>query len=141
MCQPDGEANCPPMRAGEPSDEDGGRTDREPGTQARAYGPFALVGPLDRTSYEGLPVRGDLAHIMLAGRFFVPHYAVPQPRAVMPGGATLHASPDARSPALCDLIEGQSFELLEISGEWAWGCLSADGPTGYVPASRLEALP
>ena len=107
---------------------------------AGSHATFKLKGPLDRTNADGLPVRGDLAHIALAGRFFVPHYAVPQPRAVMPGGAALHASPDGRSPVLCDLLEGESFELLEVTGEWAWGCMSLDGPTGFVHIDRLEAL-
>jgi hypothetical protein len=108
---------------------------------SRSPGTFALTGPLDRSGAERLPVRGDLAHVALAGRFFVPHYAMPQPRAVMPGGAALHAAPDSRSPVLCHVLEGESFELLDITGEWAWGCLSLDGPTGYVHADRLEALP
>ena len=85
-------------------------------------------------------MRGDLAHVALAGRFFVPHYALPQPRAIMPGGAALHAAPDSRSPVMCNVMEGESFELLDITGHWAWGCLSAEGPTGYVHADRLEAL-
>lgn len=113
---------------------------RERRQAERAYGPFALTGPLDKAGAESLPVRGDLAHVALAGRFFVPHYAVPQPRAVMPGGARLHSAPDGRSQVLCTLIEGESFELLDVTGEWAWGCLSLEGPTGYVHADRLEAL-
>ena len=51
-------------------------------------GPFALSGPVPRPA-PGLPLRGDVAHIGLAGKYFVPHYAVPQPRAVMPGLAAL----------------------------------------------------
>jgi len=102
---------------------------------------YALTGPLDRTGAEMLPVRGDLAHVALAGRFFVPHYAVPQPRAVMPGGAALYAAPDSRSAVLCHLLEGESFELLDLAGTWAWGCLSLEGPTGYLHVDRLEALP
>lgn len=101
---------------------------------------FALTGAVERGGTANLPVRGDLAHIAMAGRYFVPHYAVPQPRVVMPGGAALHAAPDGRSPVLCHLIEGESFELLEVAGEWAWGCLSPEGPTGYLHADRLEAL-
>ena len=51
-----------------------------------AQGPFALAGPVARPD-GALPLRGDLAHIGLAGKYFVPHYAVPQPRTVLPGGA------------------------------------------------------
>ena len=105
----------------------------------RKYGPFALRGPSGKMVPE-LPARGDLAHIGLAGRIFVPHYAIPQPRAVMPGGAPLMVSPDGQAREICTLMEGDSFEVLEVTGEWAWGCLSLKGPTGYVHVDRLEAL-
>jgi len=39
---------------------------------------------------------------------------------------------------VCSLMEGDSFEVLEVSGGWAWGCLSLDGPTGYIRVDRLE---
>jgi hypothetical protein len=87
-----------------------------------------------------VPIRGDLAHVGLAGRYFVPHYAVPQPRSVMPGGAPLLASPAASAATLRELAEGDSFELLDITGQWAWGCLSLDGPVGYVHIDRLEPV-
>lgn len=103
-----------------------------------AQGPFALTGAVARPDPRHVPVRGDLAHIGLAGRHFVPHYAVPQPRTVMPGGAPLHAEADAASEELCVLLEGDSFEVLEVTREWAWGCLSLEGPVGYVRLDRLE---
>jgi len=109
--------------------------------EQRMHGPYTLSGPADRGVVGDLPVRGDLAHIAFAGRFFVPHYAVPQPRAVMPGGAPLHSAPDGQSQPMCHLLEGDSFEVLEVTGEWAWGCLSVEGPAGYVHADRLETLP
>ena len=45
------------------------------------------------------------------------------------------------SEPLCTLMEGDSFEVLDVSGGFAWGCLSLDGPVGYVHLDRLEALP
>ena len=103
-------------------------------------GPFVLSGPVVRPDETRVPIRGDLAHIGLAGRYFVPHYAVPQPRSVMPGGAPLLAQPNADAAHLCQLAEGDSFELLDITGQWAWGCLSLEGPVGYIHIDRLEAL-
>lgn len=103
-------------------------------------GPFALSGPVERPEPGSIPLRGDIAHIGLAGRYFVPHYAVPQPRSVMPGGAPLLSSPDERGVEQCTLMEGDSFEVLDISGGWAWGCLSLTGPVGYVRIDRLEPL-
>jgi len=99
---------------------------------------YALTGPQPKAEPGRTPLRGDLAHIGLAGRYFVPHYAVPQPRSVMPGGARLMSGIGEGAQELCTLMEGDSFEVLEISGAWAWGCLSLEGPVGYVPIDRLE---
>ena len=101
---------------------------------------YALTGPQPKADPAHTPLRGDLAHIGLAGRFFVPHYAVPQPRSVMPGGAPLMAGIGEGAQELCTLMEGDSFEVLEVSGGWAWGCLSLEGPVGYIRVDRLEAL-
>ena len=99
---------------------------------------YALTDPEPKAVPGRTPLRGDLAHIGLAGRYFVPHYAVPQPRTVMPGGAPLMASTGEGAQELCTLMEGDSFEVLEVSGGWAWGCLSLDGPVGYIRVDRLE---
>jgi len=103
-------------------------------------GPFILSGPVTRPDPRTVPLRGDVAHIALAGKHFVPHYAVPQPRTVMPGGASLMADPRADADQLCVLAEGDVFEVLDITGNWAWGCLSLHGPVGYIPLDRIEAL-
>ena len=108
--------------------------------QKRAQGPFTLAGPAARPDPRQLPLRGDLAHIGLAGQYFVPHYAVPQPRTVLPGGAPLLAGTETGAETLCTLMEGDSFEVLDVAGAFAWGCLSLDGPVGYVHLDRLEAL-
>jgi hypothetical protein len=83
-------------------------------------------------------LRGDIAHIALAGTYFVPHYAVPQPRTVMPGGADLLSSTGEGAEVICTLLEGDSFEVLDLTGGWAWGCLSLEGPVGFVHLDRLE---
>ena len=101
-------------------------------------GPFVLAGPQPRPEPGRTPLRGDLAHIGLAGRYFVPHYAVPQPRVVMPGGAPLLTATGVDGEELCTLMEGDSFEVLDVSGSYAWGCLGLDGPVGYVHLDRLE---
>ncbi|MEL1249501.1 hypothetical protein [Aurantiacibacter gilvus] len=105
-----------------------------------AKGPFALAGPIARPDPRKVPLRGDLAHVGLAGKHFVPHYAVPQPRGVLPGGARLLAEPSETAEELCVLLEGDSFEVLDLSREWAWGCLSLEGPVGYVHLDHLEPV-
>jgi hypothetical protein len=107
-------------------------------SQASGKGPYVLAGPAERPDPRRVPLRGDLAHIALAGHHFVPHYAVPQPRVVMPGGAPLLTATGADGEELCTLMEGDSFEVLDVSGSHAWGCLGLDGPVGYVHLDRLE---
>jgi len=104
------------------------------------HGSYALTGPLPRGGAGSLPMRGDLAHIALAGKFFVPHYAVPQPRTVLPGGAPLMTQPGEAGEELRVLAEGEIFEVLEVGESWAWGCLSLAGPVGWVRLDRLELL-
>ena len=106
--------------------------------KASGKGPYTLAGPAERPDPRRVPLRGDLAHIALAGRYFVPHYAVPQPRVVMPGGAPLLTANGLEGEELCTLMEGDSFEVLDVSGSYAWGCLGLDGPVGYVHLDRLE---
>ena len=105
-----------------------------------AHGPYALTGPAAKPAAGTLPLRGDLAHVGLAGRYFVPHYAVPQPRAVLPGGASLRDEPDDEAREICALAEGDSFEVLDITGGWTWGCMSLEGPVGYVRLDLLEPV-
>ncbi|WP_336985884.1 hypothetical protein [Altererythrobacter aquiaggeris] len=100
-------------------------------------GPLVLSGPQSRPVPGTLAIRGDLAHIGLAGRYFVPHYAVPQPRVIAEGGALLQIKPDTGSPVVTQLAAGTIFELLDIEGSWGWGALGAEGPSGWV---RLEQL-
>jgi hypothetical protein len=107
-------------------------------SKASGKGPYALAGLAERPDPRRVPLRGDLAHIALAGRYFVPHYAVPQPRVVMPGGAPLLTATGESAEELCTLMEGDSFEVLDVSGSFAWGCLGLDGPVGYVHLDRLE---
>lgn len=110
------------------------------GGQDAFQGPYTLSGPEQRPDASRLPIRGDLAHIAFAGRYFVPHYVVPQPRAVMPGGASLLSAPQDGADEICRIEEGESFEVLEIAAAWAWGCLTPEGPTGYVHIEHLEPV-
>ncbi|ANU08568.1 SH3 domain-containing protein [Paraurantiacibacter namhicola] len=109
-------------------------------SDSEIQGPYTLSGPVDRETARGLPIRGDLAHIGLAGRFLVPHYAVPQPRTVMPGGASLMTGTQDDATEVCSLMEGDSFEVLDVAGNHAWGCLTLEGPVGYIQLDRLEPL-
>ncbi len=101
-------------------------------------GQFALSGPAEKLDAAHWPVRGDLAHIRLAGRCFVPHYAVPMPQTVVASGAKLHALNNAESEVREALAGGTLFNVLDITGGWAWGQVGDDGFVGYLPVDALE---
>ena len=88
------------------------------------------------------PVRGDLADIRFAGSYFVPHYAVPQPRLIGPEGSGLLAAARIDAERLETLAPGADFAVLDIAGGWAWGQAGGEaGPVGYVALDLLEPLP
>lgn len=103
-------------------------------------GMHSLTGPSVTAEAGHLPVRGDLAHIKLAGRYFVPHYAVPMPRAIAAAGASLRHANRPEAEEICLLPAGVTFDVLDVAGGWAWGQYGEDGPVGYVPLADLEAV-
>jgi hypothetical protein len=104
------------------------------------HGELSLSGPSDRSDRAHLPVRGDLAHIRLAGRYFVPHYVVPMPHRVKVPGAPLTASGKDCGTILATLEAGTVFEVLDFAGGWAWGQVGTDGLVGYIAAAMLEPV-
>lgn len=79
--------------------------------------------------------RRDLADIALAGRWFAPHYAIPQPMGCGLAGADILSSPDG--PRVSQLLPGERFSVIETGGAWAWGYCEQDRYVGYV---RNESL-
>ena len=101
-------------------------------------GQFPLAGPSEKLDAPHWPVRGDLAHVRLAGKVFVPHYAVPMERRVIGAGAALMTSTKADAELREDLPGGTLFHVLDIAGGWAWGQVGEDGFVGYLPLEALE---
>lgn len=102
---------------------------------------FALHGPSVKLDPARLPVRGDLAHIRLAGKVFVPHYVVPMPCVVNGGGTPLLNAGKPEAEVMAILAEGTLFQLLDVTGDWAWGQVGDDGAVGYVSAAALKSVP
>jgi len=96
---------------------------------------FALAGPAERPDPARQPVRGDLAHIRLAGKVFVPHYARPLPYRAAAAGATLLRK--VGGEVLATLAPGAGFDVLDIAGVHAWG-ESDCGYVGYIALDHLE---
>ena len=112
---------------------------------ATGAGSFALTCRSAKLDPLTLPVRGDLAHVRLAGKVFVPHYAVPMPHLAAAGGATLRKAPQAEADVLAQLAAGSSFDVLDMAGSYAWGeLLGTDGgpsSVGYIALAELTAQP
>jgi hypothetical protein len=121
--------------------------DREPVETTDEYlrnampgGELAMAGPSVRPDGRTIPVRGDLAHIRLAGIHFVPHYAVPMAHVAGPHGAHVRLAGIDDAEALGSLKAGAAFDVLEIAGDWTWGEVpGGNGPVGYVALSELQA--
>jgi len=101
---------------------------------------FGLSGPGMKLDPAHLPVRGDLAHIRFAGKVFVQHYVGPLAHAVNGSGATLRSAGRDDAEILADLPTGTPFNVLDVSGGWAWGQIGEDGLVGYVPAAALHPV-
>ena len=112
---------------------------------AQPSGRYALTGPAHVLDAARWPVRGDLAHMALAGRCFVPHYVVPMAY-VLVAPAPLRAAPRDSGDVRAMLAVGARFDVMDIVGGWAWGLeAQADGAlgglVGYVPVAALAPAP
>jgi len=108
--------------------------------QLRLSGQLTLAGPAEKLDAAHWPVRGDLAHIRLAGRCFVPHYAVPMPHVVKAPGAALRKQGQAQADVLEHLHAGEVFDVLDMSGGWCWGQVGQNGFVGYIPHDLLAPV-
>lgn len=100
-------------------------------------GTIGLNGPVEKPAPGTLPLRGDLAHIALAGRYLAAHYVVPMVRQIGDDNVTLKLLPRDDADTGVTLDAGVAVELLDVAGDWAWICVGPDGPSGYT---RLRAL-
>ncbi|MEO8722528.1 MAG: NlpC/P60 family protein [Sphingobium sp.] len=82
-------------------------------------------------------VRGDLADFALAGVLFAPHYARAEAMHVDASGAFVREKASSISTAVSQLLQGETFHLLDVTGDWAWGFCGHDGYVGYVERSAL----
>lgn len=96
-----------------------------------------MTGPSERLDSPTLPVRGDLAHVRLAGQVFVPHYSAPMAHALATSGELLTA-PRSDGVVRETLPAGTPFNVLDIAGDWAWGQVGEDGYVGYLPMASLR---
>ncbi len=103
-------------------------------------GVLGLSGPIARPQPGTLPLRGDLAHIALAGTHLAAHYVIPEIREVAAKGAAMLLQPQDDAELVTALDSGSAIELLDVAGDWAWATIGPDGPSGYVKADSLSSV-
>lgn len=100
-------------------------------------GVLGLVGPVEKPRPGTLALRGDLAHIALAGKHLAAHYVIPDERFVGADGVDVMETTRDDSPVVTHFEAGTRIEVLDVSGQWIWGCLGPQGPSGYMKANCL----
>jgi cell wall-associated NlpC family hydrolase len=98
---------------------------------------FALSGPSLVLDERVHAYRRDIADIALAGQLFAPHYARPMLRSCGSRPTFVRPAPSAEAPPSSELLPGEAFAVLEISGGWAWGYCRYDHYVGYVETTAL----
>ena len=93
--------------------------------------------PLDRRVNAA---RGDLADIALAGKIFVPHYANVLTKYVCVERSAVYAKPNSDATMVSELLLGEQFCVLDVSGEWAWGYCAHDHYVGYITVDALNDI-
>jgi cell wall-associated NlpC family hydrolase len=83
-------------------------------------------------------VRGDLADLALAGQIFVPHYARPMAMTCAVSEILVRKEGRTDADAVTQLLFGEDFMVVDVSGGWAWGYCRHDHYVGYVPESALS---
>jgi len=101
-------------------------------------GALGLRGPVPKPEPGTIALRGDLAHIALADTHLAAHYVIPHIRHVGDKGADVMLNTRDDSPVVTTFEPGTRIEVLDVAGEWIWGCLGPDGPSGYMQASCLK---
>ena len=102
-------------------------------------GILGMLGPLEKPAPGTLPLRGDLAHVALAGVHLAAHYVIPHIYRVGANGVDVMANTRDDSPIVTSFAAGTEIEVLDVAGDWVWGCLGPEGPSGYMKADCLES--
>ena len=98
---------------------------------------FRLLTPSKALDKRVNAARPDLADVAIAAYYFSPHYARPLPKTVTSERAGVYNKPDKNAVMVSELLMGEVFSVLEVTGEWAWGYCVHDHYVGYVPHSAL----
>lgn len=110
-----------------------------PGVAGSGRDHFGLTGPSQNFDPRVVAIRADLADIAVAGHHFAPHYSAPMMRSGTQPSVAVRAEAKTNSTQTSELLFGEGFALLDVTGGWAWGYSLADHYVGYLPAEALGA--
>jgi cell wall-associated NlpC family hydrolase len=113
------------------TDRPGAPPRNEPSSSSTAKR-FTLSGPSLPLDERVHAYRRDIADIALAGQLFAPHYARPLIRSCGSRPSFVRPKPADEASPSSELLPGEEFAVLEVSGGWAWGYCRADHYVGYV---------
>lgn len=108
-----------------------------PGAVGAGRDRFGLSGASQTFDPRMVAIRPDLADIAVAGTHFAPHYAAPKMTSGVLPAAAMRAAPSLDAEQTSELLFGESFALLDLTGGWAWGYSLADHYVGYLAANAL----
>ncbi len=100
---------------------------------------FMLTGPSQRLDPRVEAFRPDLADVALADRLFASHFAAPMMMACVTPFAAIRSTPDGDQSS--EILKDEGFEVLDLSGGWAWGWSAHDHYVGYVRAQDVAIGP
>lgn len=108
-----------------------------PGVVGAGRDRFGLAGTSQAYDPRVIAIRPDLADIAVAGHHFAPHYAAPMMMSGVLPAAVMRATPSLDAEQNSELLFGEGFALLDLTGGWAWGYCLADHYVGYLAAEAL----
>lgn len=108
-----------------------------PGVAGAGRDRFGLTGVSQSFDPRIVAIRPDLADIAVAGQYFAPHYAAPMMRSGVLPAAPIRSAPSTDADQTSELLFGEGFALLDVTGGWAWGYSLADHYVGFLAAEAL----
>lgn len=109
----------------------------QPGATNYGHNRFGLTGRSKSFDPRIAAIRPDLADVAVAGEYFAPHYAAPMMCSGVVPIAAIRAEPSLEATQVNELLFGEAFALLDVTGGWAWGYSHKDHYVGYL---AIEAL-
>lgn len=109
----------------------------QPGSTQIGHNRFGLTGVSKRFDTRIVAIRPDLADISVAGDHFAPHYAAPMMVSGVAPHTAIRSEPRLDAPQISELLYGEAFALLDVTGGWAWGYSGADHRVGYLAIDTL----